>query len=117
MSGQIDIVEAVTDELLAHGEFSAGMNNRSNARVAAEVVIAMVRAFDLAQTVQEPGYVTIPQAALDWLFGEKPDADGKWFGEYEDDILPSKTWIKRTYWWRSKFRELCALPSTQDKSP
>jgi hypothetical protein len=37
-----DLVEAVTTELLAHGEFSSGMNNRTNAREAARVVIDMV---------------------------------------------------------------------------
>ncbi|MGY3359792.1 hypothetical protein ACVWZK_006455 [Bradyrhizobium sp. GM0.4] len=45
-----DIVEAVTDELLAHGEFSSGANNRSNAREAARVVVDMVRTFAPAQT-------------------------------------------------------------------
>lgn len=38
-----DIVERVTDELLAHGEFSANPNNnRPNAREAAKVVVEMV---------------------------------------------------------------------------
>lgn len=43
------ILEAVTDELLAHGEFSSGANNRSNAREAARVVIDMVRSYGAAQ--------------------------------------------------------------------
>lgn len=34
-----DLVERVTDELLAHGEFSSSGHNRSNARFAAEAVI------------------------------------------------------------------------------
>jgi hypothetical protein len=26
-------------------------------------------------------HVVVPKAALEWLYGEGPDADGKWFGE------------------------------------
>jgi hypothetical protein len=49
-----------------------------------------------------------PEDTMKPAGGKAPAPDGKWFGEYEDEVLPSKTWIKRTYWWRSKFRELCA---------
>lgn len=43
-SSSPDIVELVTDELLAHGEFSSMGNNRSNAREAARAVIDIMRA-------------------------------------------------------------------------
>jgi hypothetical protein len=52
--------------------------------------------------------IEVPKVALGWLFGETPDADGKWFGEYEDEIPPSK----RAYWWRSKFRSM--IPALSD---
>ena len=39
---QPNIVELVTDELLAHGEFSSSGNNRSNAREAARAVIGII---------------------------------------------------------------------------
>lgn len=52
--------------------------------------------------------VTIPKAALAWLHGEGPDESGKWFGESVPEIKPGKPIAH--YWWRSKFRKLCALP-------
>ncbi|WP_398473047.1 hypothetical protein [Tardiphaga sp.] len=50
--------------------------------------------------------VLVPKVALLWLNGEAPDADGKWFGEHEDEAI--RTPRKRTpaYWWRSKFRSM-----------
>lgn len=52
-----DIVELVTDELLAHGEFSSGANNRSNAREAARVVVDMVRSHSSAAIDRTPAAV------------------------------------------------------------
>lgn len=52
-------------------------------------------------------YVMVPKSALDWLFGEGPDANGQDFGEsvmIEGVSLVGK--YKRTYWWRSHFRKL-----------
>lgn len=46
-----DIVELVTDELLAHGEFSSGANNRSNAREAARAVLDIIRGYSGMQNV------------------------------------------------------------------
>ncbi len=48
----------------------------------------------------------IPKAALDWLFGAGPDADGKWFGEAEDNVKPLAGIYPRQYWWRSHFLKL-----------
>ena len=47
--------------------------------------------------------IAVPKSALDWLFGEGPDAGGKWFGELmpEPDEKP-----RRGFWWRSKFRSM-----------
>lgn len=49
----------------------------------------------------ESGFVLVPRSALDWLFGDGPNADGKWFGEEEDHVDTG-----RRYWWRSVFRRL-----------
>ena len=48
--------------------------------------------------------------SIQWLLGEAPDVDGKWFGECQ----PAKyaDGEPRKYWWRSKFRAmLAAAPS------
>ncbi len=58
-----------------------------------------------------PGFVMVPMAAWKWLFGEAPAPDGKWFGDHEDDYTKPGRIFPRKYWWRSKFRELCAPPS------
>lgn len=62
----------------------------------------------------EPGFVLVPQTALDWLFGDGPNADGKWFGEEEDHVDTG-----RRYWWRSVFRRLIGppppLPQAEEK--
>lgn len=48
------------------------------------------------------GMALVPQTALDWLNGEGPDADGKWFEppEIAEGERP------KPYWWRSKFRAM-----------
>lgn len=45
------------------------------------------------------GWVTVPRAALAWLFGEGPDQDGNHFGDDVGDSAPR-------YWWRPKFRAM-----------
>ncbi len=59
--------------------------------------------------------VIVPKAALDWLHGEAPDADGKWFGEAEDEAAanPIAGKYPRKYWWRSKFRAM--ISAAHDK--
>lgn len=78
--------------------------------------IAMKEAADLIERVLSPaqgrvppGFVLIPQSALDWLDGSAPAPDGKWFGQDAPD--PDEK-PYRAYWWRSRFRELCSVPST-----
>lgn len=46
---------------------------------------------------------SIPTSALEWLFGEGPDANGEWFGADED---AAELRLRGRYWWRSKFRQL-----------
>jgi hypothetical protein len=65
-----------------------------------------------AQSPAADGFVLVPQAALAWLNGEAPDPDGKWFGDDEEVNEQTPTKFYRKYWWRSKFRELCAVSST-----
>lgn len=52
--------------------------------------------------------VTIPKAALDWLFGEGPDQNGLHFGADPEDFKPIAGKYERPFWWRSKFRKLYA---------
>lgn len=54
------------------------------------------------------GYVLVPQKALDWLNGAGPDDNGKWFGELADEVeeLDKPRRFKRTYWWRTYFRQM-----------
>jgi hypothetical protein len=56
------------------------------------------------------GWVMVPQSALDWLFGQGPDADGNWF-EVDGN--------RPRYWWRSHFRKLIgqAIPTRTLKAP
>lgn len=63
----------------------------------------------LAAKPADEGTIPVPKIALDWLNGEAPDADGKWFGECipQSDVSP-----KRAYWWRSKFRSMIPALST-----
>jgi len=67
----------------------------------------------LAPSAQEGETVAVPKAALDWLNGEAPDADGKWFGESAPDPNGQPY---RTYWWRSKFRSMIPALSRPDRS-
>jgi len=46
--------------------------------------------------------VAVPRVALEWLFGAAPDADGKWFGDCEEESRKHS----RPYWWRTKFRSM-----------
>lgn len=69
-------------------------------------------AFDAS--LERSGWVIVPQSALDWLNGEGPDPDGKWFGDAEPPIAPGKT--PRRYWWRTKFRELLGLGVQQSSN-
>jgi hypothetical protein len=43
------------------------------------------------------GMVLVPEAALKWLFGEGPDADGNWFGD-------GPAHATGAFWWRTPFR-------------
>ena len=53
------------------------------------------------------GYQLVPIAALQWLHGEAPNAEGKWFGDCEDgEPKPRGRW-----WWRSVFRKMCVSPA------
>ncbi|WP_029581999.1 hypothetical protein [Bradyrhizobium sp. URHD0069] len=56
-------------------------------------------------------HVVVPKAALAWLHGEGPDADGKWFGEGELAAAPLAGKYPRRYWWRSKFRAMIESPN------
>jgi len=47
--------------------------------------------------------VLVPKSALDWLFGEGPDAEGHWFGD-------GSQLQKGAYWWRSPFRAVLSSP-------
>ena len=53
-----------------------------------------------ANSESDGEWVMVPKAAIDWLDGAAPDADGKWFG---DDVPAGKP-----YWWRSRFRAMIA---------
>lgn len=78
----------------------------SNPETAADVVIR--RLTDAGFTIldlkrDEP----VPKAALDWLFGAGPDAEGRCFGECEGASTPLGAIFPRPrYWWRSKFRSM-----------
>lgn len=58
-------------------------------------------------------FVMVPRAALNWLFGTGPDAEGKWFGDTAPD--PDQKPYRR-YWWRSKFRSMIPALSNGDRS-
>jgi hypothetical protein len=62
------------------------------------------------------GMALVDQRALDWIFGEGPDRDGKWFGETIGDGVPKLAGkYPRTYWWRSKFRAMLAAASDREE--
>lgn len=92
------ILEEVTDELLAHGEFSSGSNNRSNAREAARVVIDMVRKSSHAQS---PG-VDLMQRVWANLYYNEEDA-GNTFQQTLNEVVD---WLA----------ERNALPKVADSS-
>jgi len=57
-----------------------------------------------ALSTPEGEWVLVPKSALDWLMGEGPDANGRWFG----DRSPQQTKPIGPYWWRSEFRAMIA---------
>jgi hypothetical protein len=72
---------------------------REDAEHAADAVLA-------ALSEGKPGgeeTIVVPKSALAWLFGDAPDADGKWFGHNQP---LSSSAAHRPYWWRSKFRSM-----------
>jgi hypothetical protein len=57
----------------------------------------------------------VPQAAIDWLMGEGPDADGNWFGDFPEGhhLRPAGA-----FWWRKLFRQMIeAAPAPSSPSP
>jgi len=68
----------------------------------------------LAPLAQEGETVAVPKAALEWLFGSQPDADGKWFGECREAISAMEAKVPRRFWWRSKFRSMIPTLSRPD---
>jgi hypothetical protein len=50
--------------------------------------------------------VLVPKEALLWLSGAGPDADGRWFGQCEDEVIKMPRKHTPRYWWRSKFRSM-----------
>jgi hypothetical protein len=68
------------------------------------------QAFLAGFSASRVGWVMVPQSALDWLFGQGPDADGNWF-EVDGN--------RPRYWWRSHFRKLIgqAIPTRTLKAP
>lgn len=61
----------------------------------------------LLQHGEPEGFVLIPKAALDWLYGAGPDHNGKEFGEVEDTVKPVAGKYYPRYWWRLHFRKIC----------
>jgi hypothetical protein len=54
--------------------------------------------------------VAVPKAALDWLFGEGPDASGHWFGDGQYN--PKH---RGAFWWRAAFRSMLSAPTVGGK--
>jgi hypothetical protein len=73
-----------------------------------EPLVKRIEALEAERPQPEPTdcTVAVPLAALEWLFGEGPDSDGKHFGEAEVDAKPLAGKYHRRYWWRSKFRAM-----------
>ncbi len=72
----------------------------------------LARVAELEAQLASPGtapenHVSVPQSAIDWLFGEGPDANGEWFERPEG---------AHSFWWRSHFRKLI-FNVTQSPSP
>ena len=75
----------------------------------ARVIISAYLSALSTPAVREPGsvpdgWVLVPQAALDWLFGEGPDPAGFHFGDWPEDIPRPQG----AFWWRSVFRQILA---------
>jgi len=81
------------------------------ARIYAELAQACLTA-----ALAADGMALVTQTALNWLNGEGPDADGKWFGECEDEVVKTPRKYTPRYWWRSKFRAMLSAtpPATPD---
>lgn len=58
------------------------------------------------------GMVMVPKSALDWLFGNGPDADGEWFSETYDAL---KMLERLSFWWRPEFRKRLAAAEAQQE--
>lgn len=43
------------------------------------------------------------QVAVRWALGEAPDADGRWFGELQEDER------RKPYWWRTHLRKIAGM--------
>ena len=73
-----------------------------------------------ASPIEAPGQdmVMVPRSAIEWLMGEAPDADGKWFSEVEDATPRTMSLGTRRplYWWRSHFRKLIAIKGAPNAS-
>jgi len=91
------ISEARLDELIGLG--CDGIARHEACALATELTTRRAQS-----AVVGDGYVIVPKAAIDWLDGAAPDADGKWFG---DDAPEGKP-----YWWRSRFRAM--INATQE---
>jgi len=79
-----------------------------------EIAVMNARAA-LAPSAQEGETVAVPKAALEWLFGSQPDADGKWFGECREAISAMEAKFPRRFWWRSKFRSMIPALSRPER--
>jgi hypothetical protein len=82
-------------------------------RAVTEKIAAAIRQLDLSPAGGD--YVMVPKSALDWLFGEGPDDQGKWFGESAAQQVAQSA--PRAFWWRSKFRSLLNAAMGAGSSP
>jgi len=103
---------SVTDEQVeaAVAEFCGGLSGWPHQYAAMRRVLEQFAETSLqkVQTTPAPqpaaGWVMVPKAALDWLLGEGPDAEGHWFGDGPDVQCRDK----EAFWWRTKFRSMLA---------
>lgn len=104
----IDIVERLRKVAIACDKSELWLPGAKPTIVEAADLITRLRA------APAEGMVSVPQSALDWLFGEGPDANGLHWG---DDAYGDLS--KRPYWWRSHFRKLigAALAATPSPAP
>ena len=81
-------------------------------QIAKEVVRTYLRRARPAASPSTPeGYKLVPDSALAWLFGEAPDANGRWFSDAAELVAPLPRLLggrPPQYWWRSHFRKLIA---------